>query len=325
METSSLVFVYFAGIATGVGLYFLFTLALRTRKQQLDHQITGLGEQFIKLDQLVHQYDREQQQQNGAITETLRRLNDSTNKLQRFLANDRQRGAWGEQIADGILEAAGFLRGTHFDSQQSIVNGDDASIRPDFTFYLPNNLRIHMDVKFPYGKYEAYFSVDPLEETERAQLRTRFGKDVKAQIVETRKYISVDTLDCALMFIPNETLFHFLSEDGEIREHALKNKIIICSPLSLLIVLAMIRQTSETFALERSLGSIRAGLIKISADIGIYASDMDKLKQELMQMQNRVVDLQNKRATKLQEDARILVKLIDQQRIAVDETNDREA
>jgi len=182
-----------------------------------------------------------------------------------------------------------------------------------------------MDVKFPYGKYEAYFSVDPLEETERAQLRTRFGKDVKAQIVETRKYISVDTLDCALMFIPNETLFHFLSEDGEIREHALKNKIIICSPLSLLIVLAMIRQTSETFALERSLGSIRAGLIKISADIGIYASDMDKLKQELMQMQNRVVDLQNKRATKLQEDARILVKLIDQQRIAVGETNDLEA
>src|SRR5258706_8387381 len=103
MELSTIVFVYFfAGIATGIVISYLFALALRGRKQQIGQEMTALGEQFHNLDQLVHQYDHERQQQSGALSERLRQLNDTTLKLQRTLANEHQRGAWGEQIADGI-------------------------------------------------------------------------------------------------------------------------------------------------------------------------------------------------------------------------------
>lgn len=313
MENSALILVYFGGVATGLMLYFLFTVAVRTRKQQLDQQMSGLSEQFTKLDQLVHDYDRERQRQYGALDETLRRLNDTTHSLQKTLANERLRGAWGQQIADGILEAAGFLRGTHYECQERVDNRNGSYFQPDYTFFLPNNFRIHMDVKFPYTNYEGYFAAEVMEDGQREQMRKRFAKDVKSRIDETRKYINVDTLDCALMFIPNETIFHFLSEDDELRDHALKSRVIICSPLSLLIVLAMIRQAVDAFALEKSLGKIRAGLIQISQDIEGYAAEMDGVNDDIAKMQSRIADLQHKRGNKLQSDARKLREWVDQQ------------
>ena len=61
---------------------------------------------------------------------------------------------------------------------------------------------------------------------------------------------SGETVDCLLMFIPNEQVYGFVQEnDRSILDDALRNKIVVCSPLTLYAVLAVVRQAVGNFQL----------------------------------------------------------------------------
>ena len=54
------------------------------------------------------------------------------------------------------------------------------------------------------------------------------------------------------IFIPNEQVYRFIyEEDQAIIDNALKQKVIMCSPLTLYIVLAVIRQAAQNFNIEQ--------------------------------------------------------------------------
>jgi len=59
-------------------------------------------------------------------------------------------------------------------------------------------------------------------------------------------------VDFVLLFIPNEQLYTFIHETDEaIVQDASRQRVVLCSPLTLLAVLALIRQTCENFQLAR--------------------------------------------------------------------------
>src|SRR2546428_120320 len=72
---------------------------------------------------------------------------------------------------------------------------------PDFTFLLPQNLCLHMDVKFPLDNYLRY--LDAGSEVERERCRRDFLRDVRARVKEltTRNYVdpASGTVDCMLL------------------------------------------------------------------------------------------------------------------------------
>jgi DNA recombination protein RmuC len=287
----------------------------KNRSTQLEQRVGKLINQVEQLTKLVRDTDGQRQNQYGTLTTHLQTLLATTSKLQSTLANERQRGSWGEQIAGGILQTAGFLEGKHYLRQKTISNGNGGDIRPDFTFFLPNRLTVHMDVKFPLNNYERYFNDKPANEAERQKYLHNFVNDSKAIIDQTCKYINTNTLDCALMFIPNEALFHFLTETETVRDYALKKKVIICSPMSLLMILAIITQACETFALEKSLGKIRATVKSLAEDISEYADELGTLEDDFIKIQGNIEQLKTKRARKLKTEAGKLQELIDHTRL----------
>ena len=69
-------------------------------------------------------------------------LSNTTIKLRQILSSSQARGQWGERMVEDILNFIGLTEGINFKQQEQA--GKD---RPDFTFFLPDEKMINMDVK----------------------------------------------------------------------------------------------------------------------------------------------------------------------------------
>lgn len=180
------------------------------------------------------------------------RLKDTTEHLKQALASSKKRGEWGERMAEDIINLVGMIEGVNYIKQKTL---ESSSGRPDFTFFMPNKLKINMDVKFPLDNYVHYLNAH--SEHEKKRYRDELLKNTKVMIkqVTTRDYInpSDNTVDYVIVFIPNEQVYSFINEtDTTIMDEALKQKVILCSPFTLYAVLAVIRQAIENFNMEKT-------------------------------------------------------------------------
>jgi len=81
------------------------------------------------------------------------KLKDTTDHLKHALASTKKRGEWGERMAEDIINLIGMVEGINYMKQKTL---ESSAGRPDYTFFLPNNLKINMDVKFPVDNYQHY-------------------------------------------------------------------------------------------------------------------------------------------------------------------------
>jgi DNA recombination protein RmuC len=129
-----------------------------------------------------------------------------------------------------------------------------------------------MDVKFPLDNFVRYLDATSAEE--RARCRDQFMRDVRARVKELvgRGYLDGPdhTVDCLLLFIPNEQVYAFVQEhDPGLLDEALARKVVLCSPLTLYAVLAVVRQSVDNFRLERTSGEVLRLL-------GVFAKQWEK-------------------------------------------------
>jgi DNA recombination protein RmuC len=139
-----------------------------------------------------------------------------------------------------------------------------------------------MDVKFPLDNYVRFLEAE--SELERRRFRDLFLRDVRERVREltTRGYLdaSAETVDCLLLFIPNEQVYAFVHEhDREVLDEALRHKIVLCSPLTLYAVLAVVRQAVDNFRLERTSSEILQHLGEFSLQWQKYVAQLDKVQQ----------------------------------------------
>jgi len=236
---------------------------LDAKKGLIDQQLQRMTVEMGNVSQLMKELEKDRVEKFGALTGQLKTAGEQTaalvqvtHTLREALASTKVRGQWGERMAEDVLRIAGFVEKVNYLKQKTIEGG---SVRPDFTFLLPNNLKLNMDVKFPLDNYLRFLEADSA--VDKANFRNVFLKDVKSRIKEvtTREYISPEsnTVDCVLLFIPNEQIYAFIHEqDSSILEDGLKNRVVFCSPITLFAVLAVIRQAVENFALAQTSNEI---------------------------------------------------------------------
>jgi DNA recombination protein RmuC len=70
-------------------------------------------------------------------------------------------------MAEDMLRAAGFIEGINYEKQDTITGGG----RPDYTFLMPPDRVLYMDVKFPLDSYAKY--VGATEPTSRDSIEAR--------------------------------------------------------------------------------------------------------------------------------------------------------
>lgn len=248
---------------------------LENKKGLIEQTFDAMKERLEAVQKSVTDSEKDRKQQFGAIAMQLQSVAEQSGRIQNALASSRMRGQWGERMAEDILRLAGFIEGINYRKQKALESG-----RPDYTFLLPQNLIVNMDVKFPFDNYLHY--LEAKEESEKDRYKEQFLRDVKARIKEvtTRDYINpaANTIDYVILFIPNEQVYAFINEtDSSILDEALKNRVIMCSPLTLYAILAVIRQAVDNFNLERTAGHILSLLGTFNKQWNIFIQSMDRM------------------------------------------------
>jgi DNA recombination protein RmuC len=272
---------------------------LDTKKKLIDQQLVNITAQLDKVTMTIRGFENDRVQKYGELTQQLQSLSDTTNVLHSALANKSARGKWGERMAEDILRLIGFQEGINYAQQLTIPN---TGTRPDFTFYLPQKAMLHMDVKFPLDNYWKYVNCENAKD--QASHREKFLKDVRSRLKEVadRGYINVEqaTADCVLMFIPNEQIYQFiLSQDHDVIDIALQNKVILCSPLTLFAILAIIRQSTESFAIQASSREILGILQNFKTHWKEFVDKMNEIDSGFRKLRNSYSDLVGERQQSL--------------------------
>ncbi len=261
---------------------------LDSKKGLIDQQLQNMTGELRRVSDLVKEIERDRERKFGQITAQLKATGEqtsaliqSTSTLKEALASTKVRGQWGERMAEDVLQMAGFIEHVNYEKQKTI---EGVGTRPDFTFLLPDHLKLNMDVKFPLDNYIRYIEVET--DQEKADYSKKFLKDVKARIKEitTRDYINPEqnTVDYVLLFIPNEQVYAFIHEqDRSILDIGMKNRVVFCSPLTLYAILAVIRQAVDNFALEKTSNEIISLLGLFKKQWGMFIDKFDSLGRKI--------------------------------------------
>ena len=226
---------------------------LSGKKEVIDGTLQAMKQDLDRVEKLLRDIDKGNAQvgdrlQNAATI--MKDLDTTARNLKTALASNSTRGQWVERMAEDVLRLSGLIENVNYIKQTKL---NAAGSRPDFTFLLPKQLKLNMDVKFPFSNYQLF--VDASSEADREKAKKAFLADVKRRIkeVQTRDYINPEdhTVDYVLLFVPNEQIYTFINElDSALMDEAMQGKTILCSPMTLYAILAVIRQSIDNFALE---------------------------------------------------------------------------
>ncbi|NQT64488.1 MAG: DNA recombination protein RmuC [Candidatus Marinimicrobia bacterium] len=208
------------------------------------------------------------------------RLRTTTETLQTLLASSQKRGQWGERLVEDILNYVGLQENINYTKQSTMDGGQ----RPDYTFKLPKSREINMDVKFPLAHYENYLSSSDVQVQDME--KKAFLQDVRKHLNEISKRGYIDTakgtVDYAMMFIPNESIYGFINqEDPDFIGEALSKKIMLCSPITLYAVLSLLNQATSNFMMEQRASEIMNEVVKFQQQWDKFTEVMDKTGKNL--------------------------------------------
>lgn len=100
------------------------------------------------------------------------------------------------------------------------------------------------------------------------------------------------TVDCVLLFIPNEHIYAFVhDEDHGLIEEALQQKVVLCSPITLFAVLAVVRQAVTNFQLEKRAGEMAQLMIQFYGQWKQYTEQFGKVEKKLGELQREFQEL----------------------------------
>ena len=278
-----------------------FSELVKSSDGQLDHKKELIDQSLVEMKKKLEGLDKSTNELKGQVETSQKgigNLADTTSKLSRVLSSSQARGQWGEKMVEDILNFMGLIEGINFEKQSKMDEG-----RPDFTFMLPDQKCINMDVKFPLTHYENFLDTENNNEKEKE--KKAFLNDVRNHIksIEKRTYIDPEsgTVDYVLMFIPNESIYAFLNQaDRDIIDYSLSKKVLLCSPVTLYAVLSLIRQSVSNFSMEQKAGEVQQLMGVFKKQWNEFLLQMDKLGNTIGTVQTHFEKLVSTRKNQLE-------------------------
>lgn len=224
---------------------------------------------------------KQEMENQRKITE---QLSVTTEGLKKVLSNNQLRGQFGEQVAEELLKMVGFVHGVDYERNKVLLNADT---RPDFTIFLPDGVKINIDVKFPYANLQKM--TETQDEGMKREYVKLFEKDIKEKIkqVTSREYINPEdnTVDFVIMFIPNEMIFSYIYEKmGGVWQDGMRQKVIFAGPFNFTAILRLIRQSYSNFKYQNNVRNI-------ITYIKLFEEEFRKYNQEFVKIGERIDSL----------------------------------
>lgn len=231
--------------------------------------------------------------------ETTDELSKNTDRLGKVLSNNQLRGQWGEQIAEELLRMAGFVNETDYIKNKS---QEQSKTRPDFTILLPEGLKINVDAKFAYNNLMEWQKAEDAE-TKNSYMKL-FRQDVKDKIkqITSRDYINPadNTVDFAILFVPNEMIFSFIYEQmNDVWVEGLKQKVIFAGPLNFTAIIRLIRQAHSNFKYQKNIHKIIRLINEFFDEFSKYNIEFEKIGERITSLSDQYQRVDITRTKKL--------------------------
>ena len=219
---------------------------LDQRRQAIEALLVPMRDQLGRYEQGIAELERSRQQAYGTLTEQVRSLLTSQEKLQletgrlvTALRRPEVRGNWGEVQLRRAVEFAGMLEYVDFQQQRS-VDTEEGRLRPDMVVRLPGDKLVVVDAKVPLDAYLA--AVEAAGDDERKAALVRHARQVRThlgRLSEKRYWDQFEQApDFVVLFLPGESIFSAaLEQDPALIEDAFRQSVLIATPATLVALL----------------------------------------------------------------------------------------
>ena len=247
---------------------------LRPVAEQMDQLKTSVGDLRSTYEKNKGSFDALKE----SLIDQINELNSRTGALAGALKSPAARGAWGENQLRNIIDLSGMASFCDFSEQASAMS-DDGVLRPDLTVRLPNGAFLVVDSKVPLS---AYLRMQELEETtaREAELRSHV-KALQSHVksLSDKRYWALfdDAPDFVVMFVPGESfLADALRSEPGLVDEAMRQRVVIASPMSLMALLLTIARGWQTTQLAENAERVEEQGRELHQRVGTTLSAMAK-------------------------------------------------
>ncbi len=291
-------------------LYSQSKVDLEKRSHSIETILQPIRETLSRVETQVQTAQIERTQQTAQLSETLRNLMDSEQKLRQETANlskalraPQVRGRWGELQLKRVVEMAGMLE--HCDFYQQVHQaGEERSSRPDLLVRLPGGKNIVIDSKAVIDSYlEAMQTTD--ENIKQLKL-AEHARHIRSRIADLSKKAYWEQFqpspEFVVLFLPGESFFSSaLEHDPSLLEQSVDQKVILATPTTLIALLKAVSYGWRQSRLEENALKVS----ELGRELSKRLKDMLEHFSSLGQSLNRSVDHFNKTVGSLE--SRVLV------------------
>lgn len=197
--------------------------------------------------------------QLAAMSADQQQLQSETRNLVNALRRPQVRGRWGELTLRRVAELAGMVEHCDFEEQATLGSGEGA-IRPDMIVRLPDRGELIVDVKTPLDAYIE--AMEAATEQDRRHALQRHARNVTERVRELsgKAYWAQfpTSPEFVILFIPGDQfLSAALDENPNLLEEALRNKVVLATPSSLVALLKAIAYGWRQLSLAQNAEEIR--------------------------------------------------------------------
>ena len=226
-------------------------------------------------------------------------LTNNINQMYTLLTgSSKAQGQFGEISLKMILEHAGFIENIGYQEQKKV-----GTEKPDIIINLPEERKVIVDSKVSLTDYSSYLTAQTDED--RELYKKNHLQSVKRHIktlssTEYRSLYGNDSLDLIIMFMNVESAYVIACEDEIIKE-ALKAKIAIVGPTTLIAILQVInrawsnkKQSEDTSKVIDLATSIYDSAVLVSESFVDFGDLHEKSILKVEQGKKRAQNLINK-------------------------------
>ena len=263
---------------------------LSERGKAIEELVKPIRDALAKTEKQIGEIEKSRHEAYGNIKgllETMATAQDAlqseTRNLVTALRRPEVRGRWGELTLRRIVELAGMVEHCDFIEQAHVATSEGA-VRPDMVIRLPDRGEIVVDAKTPLDAY--LHAIEASDDDARATALQRHARNVASRVRELASKAYWSQFDASpefvILFIPGDQfLSAALSENPALLEDALREKVMLATPTSLVALLKAVAYGWRQLALADNAEEIRRLAQDMYGRLSTFTGHLAKLGKQL--------------------------------------------
>lgn len=264
---------------------------LEIQKKEVEALVKPLAESLKEFKKEVDESEDKRHKEFGSLdrmlkvlAETQASLRVETQNLAAALKRPGVQGRWGELQLKRVVELAGMIAHCDFTEQNSVLNADEARLRPDMVIQLPNNRTIVVDAKAVLVGYLDAEAATTDESRKAALIKHALSLRTRIQELSRKNYWEQfsSTPEFVVLFIPGEAFFSAaLQQEPNLVEYAFEQKVVLATPSTLMALLKAVAYGWRQEQLTENAKRISDEAAKIYQGLAVWSSHLEGIGNHL--------------------------------------------